>query len=43
MSAKAEALIIALVLLCAVFWPLEKLCSARKGQAWLRDVLLPAG
>ena len=38
MKEKAEALIIALVLLTAVFWPLEKLFSARK-QAWLRPRL----
>lgn len=37
---RVQALIIALILLPAVFWPLERLFSARKGQAWLRPRLL---
>lgn len=36
MRERLEALGIALVLLTAVFWPLERLFAARKGQAWLR-------
>ena len=36
MRERAESLVIALVLLAAVFWPLERLFSARKGQPWLR-------
>ncbi|MDP1823563.1 MAG: sterol desaturase family protein [Archangium sp.] len=48
MRERLEALGIALVLLTAVFWPLERLFSARKGQAWLRprfvtDVAFMAG
>jgi len=39
-SQRAEALILALVLLAAVFWPLERLFSARKGQPWIRPRLL---
>lgn len=36
MSARLEALAIGAVLLAAVFWPLERLFSARAGQKWLR-------
>jgi sterol desaturase/sphingolipid hydroxylase (fatty acid hydroxylase superfamily) len=40
MIERVEALLIALVLLTAVFWPLERLFSARKDQAWLRPRLI---
>lgn len=36
MRERVEALAIGAVLLAAVFWPLERLFSARAGQKWLR-------
>ncbi len=40
MAERAEALGIALVLLTCVFWPLERLFSARRGQPWFRSALV---
>lgn len=40
MSERLRAFGLALVMLPAVFWPLEKLFAARRGQRWLRPRLL---
>ncbi len=40
MIERAQGLLISIVLLTAVFWPLERLFSARSKQAWLRPRLL---
>ncbi len=40
MLERAQSLGIAVVLLAAVFWPLERLFSARKGQPWFRPRLI---
>jgi sterol desaturase/sphingolipid hydroxylase (fatty acid hydroxylase superfamily) len=40
MSERLRALGLALVLLPAVFWPLERLFAARPGQPWLRPRLI---
>lgn len=40
MIERVQGLLISIVLLAAVFWPLERLFSARQGQAWLRPRLL---